>query len=114
MKPDYIATAAMEHLHKHYLEPVSIEELTRFLGYSRTRTYELFKSQTGLTPKDYLQRLRVQKAEELLSKTNRPITEIAHAVGFSSSQYFSTVFRRYTGQSPAGFRQENKNGNSVD
>jgi len=112
-EPDYIATAAMAHLNDHYLESVSIEELSRFLGYSRTRTYELFKSQTGLTPKDYLQRLRVQKAEELLRQTQRSVTDIAHSVGFNSSQYFSTVFRRYTGQNPAAFRESNKNGKAT-
>jgi AraC-like DNA-binding protein len=89
---------------------VSISGLGQFLGYSRSRTFELFKAQTALTLKDYLQRLRVQKAEELLRQTRKSITDVALSVSFNSSQYFSTVFRRYTGQTPAAFRQNNKNG----
>ena len=109
-KPDHIVAAAKVYLNDHYLERLSVAKLGAFLGYSRSRTFELFKSQTGLTPKDYLVRMRVEKAEELLLKTRQSIIEIAHAVGFNSSQYFSTVFRRYTGQSPAAFRQSKTNG----
>jgi AraC-like DNA-binding protein len=109
-KPDQIVAAAIAYLNQHYLEPLSVLKLGEYLGYSRSRMFELFKSQTGLTPKDYLIRLRVEKAEELLSRSRRSITDIAHSVGFNSSQYFSTVFRRYTGQTPAEFRKNNKNG----
>jgi len=59
-------------------------------------------------PKDYLVRVRVEKAEELLRQNRRSIIDIAHSVGFNSSQYFSTVFRRYTGQTPAEFRQNSR------
>jgi len=110
LKPDRIVAAAIAYLNQHYLEPLSVAKLGEFLGYSRSRTFELFKSQTGLTPKDYLVRVRVEKAEELLRQTRRSIIDIAHSVGFNSSQYFSTVFRRYTGQTPAEFRQNSKNG----
>jgi AraC-like DNA-binding protein/mannose-6-phosphate isomerase-like protein (cupin superfamily) len=109
-KPDHIVAAAKAYLNQHYLEPLSVAKLGAFLGYSRSRTFELFKSQTGLTPKDYLVRVRVEKAEELLRQTRRSIIDIAHSVGFNSSQYFSTVFRRYTGQTPAEFRQNSRNG----
>lgn len=109
-KPDHIVAAAIEYLNQHFLEPLSVDKLGEFLGYSRSRTFELFKSQTGLTPKDYLVRARVEKAEELLCQTRRPIIDIAHSVGFNSSQYFSTVFRRYTGQTPAAFRENSEKG----
>ena len=49
-------------------------------------------------------RLRVEKAQEQLRQTNRSVTEIALATGFSSGQYFSTVFARYSGVSPTDFR----------
>ncbi len=81
-----------------------MDELVRHVGFSRARMFDLFKAQTGLTPNDYLQRLRVEKAQEQLRQTNRSVTEIALATGFSSGQYFSTVFARYTGVSPTDFR----------
>jgi AraC-like DNA-binding protein/mannose-6-phosphate isomerase-like protein (cupin superfamily) len=103
--PKEIVAAAVRYLNTHCQRTVSIGELARHLGYSRSRTFELFKAEMGLTPNDYLQRVRMQKAQAMLRNTRRPITDIALSTGFNSSQYFSTVFRRYTGQSPAEFRQ---------
>ena len=77
----------------------------RHVGFSRARMFDIFKTQTGLTPNDYLQRARVEKAQEQLRQTNLSVTQIALATGFSSGQYFSTVFARYTGVSPTAFRK---------
>jgi len=77
----------------------------RYVGFSRARMFDLFKAQTGLTPNDYLQRLRVEKAQELLRQTTLSVTEIGLETGFSSGQYFSTVFARYAGVSPTDFRK---------
>ena len=49
----------------------------RRLGFSRARMFELFKAQTGFTPNDYLQRLRVEKARQLLRQTSLSVTDIA-------------------------------------
>ena len=89
----------------HRQEPVCMDDLVRHVGFSRARMFDLFKAQTGLTPNDYLQRLRVEEAQELLRQTSRSVTEIGLATGFSSGQYFSTVFARYTGVSPTDFRK---------
>lgn len=98
-----IATA-IAFLQEHLHEPVMMNELANRAGCSRARLFQLFKQHTGLTPNDYLQRLRVDKARQLLTTTMQSVTEIAFAVGFSSSQYFSRVFRKYTGQTPSNFR----------
>jgi transcriptional regulator GlxA family with amidase domain len=103
-EPREFVAAAITFLNRHLAEPVSMDELVRHVGFSRARIFDLFKAQTGLTPNDYLQRLRVEKAQEQLSQSNRSVTEIALATGFSSGQYFSTVFARYTGVSPTDFR----------
>jgi transcriptional regulator GlxA family with amidase domain len=98
-------TAAIAFLQKRLSEPLSTEDLVRHLGFSRPRMFDVFKQQTGLTPNDYLLRLRVEKAQEQLSQTDHSVTDIALATGFSSGQYFSTVFTRYTGVSPTDFRR---------
>ncbi len=108
--PQASVAAAIDFFRQHLDEPIHIPDLVRHLGFSRARTFELFKSQTGLTPNDYLQRLRIEKARELLRATRRSITAIALETGFSSGQYFCTVFRRYTGLSPAAYRQANRAG----
>ena len=103
-EPREFVVAAIAFLKRRLAEPVSMDELVRHVGFSRARMFDLFKMQTGLTPNDYLQRLRVEKAQEQLRHTSRSVTEIALATGFSSGQYFSTVFARYTGVSPTDFR----------
>jgi AraC-like DNA-binding protein/mannose-6-phosphate isomerase-like protein (cupin superfamily) len=104
-EPKEFVAAAITYLRQHFQEPVRMSDLVRHVGYSRARMFDLFKAETGLTPNDYLQRLRIEKAKEQLRQTNRPIAEIGLATGFSTGQYFSTVFGRYTGVSPMGFRK---------
>ncbi len=102
--PKDIVAAGVAYLRQHLAEPVGIPDLVRHLGFSRARVFQLFKSELGLTPNDCLQRVRIEKATELLKDAQCPITDAALATGFSSSQYFSTVFRRYTGRSPTAYR----------
>ena len=103
--PKEFVTAAIAYLRKHLQEPVRMADLVRHVGYSRARMFDMFKAQTGLTPNDYLQRLRIEKAQELLRQTKLSVTDIGLTVGFSTGQYFSTVFARYTGVSPTHFRK---------
>lgn len=104
---DAVAVAT-SYLQEHFHEPVMMNDLAHRAGCSRARLFALFKQQTGLTPNDYLLRLRVDKARQLLTTTSRSVTEIAFEVGFASSQYFSRVFRKYTGQMPSEYRHRHK------
>lgn len=106
-KPKEFVSAAITYLREHLGETVRMSDLVRHVGFSRARMFDIFKAQTGLTPNHYLQRLRIERSQELLRKTEQSITEIAHVTGFSSGQYFSTVFIRYTGLSPSDFRKAN-------
>jgi AraC-like DNA-binding protein/mannose-6-phosphate isomerase-like protein (cupin superfamily) len=112
-EPKEFVAAAISYLREHFQESVRMSDLVRHVGFSRARMFELFKAQTGRTPNDYLQRLRIEQAQEQLSQTDRSVTEIALATGFSSGQYFSTVFGRYTGISPTLFRQGARPGASL-
>ena len=103
--PKVFVSAAIAYLRQHLRERVSMSDLARHVGFGRARMFDLFKAETGLTPHDYLQRLRVEKAQQQLRQTNLPITEIALSTGFSSHQHFCAVFSRYTGLSPARFRK---------
>ncbi|MBI3876964.1 MAG: helix-turn-helix transcriptional regulator [Verrucomicrobia bacterium] len=105
---DRVVSAVEHHLRQHFGEELRMEEVARQLGLSRARLFELFKRGTGMTPNDYLLRVRVHKARELLASTAKSVTTIAFDAGFGSSQYFSTVFRRYTGQTPLAYRKAHK------
>ena len=102
----FVVNAAIDYMRNHLNEPFSVGKLVNHIGYGRSRLFELFRANTGMTPSDYLRRLRLEAARELLSNTSRSVTEIAFKVGFNSSQYFSTVFLQYTGLTPTGFRSQ--------
>lgn len=94
-------TAWME---KHISEKLDIDRLVAHIGYSRTHVFTLFKKRTGLTPADYLTRLRVRKARELLKTTDLTSKDVAATCGFSSPSIFNTVFKRLTGVTPIKWR----------
>ena len=104
-EPDDVVQAAEAHLRNRLDEKVRMSEVARALGVTRARLFEQFKRGAGLTPNDFLLRVRVEKARELMADRQKSVTEVAFAVGFGSSQYFSTVFRRYTGKTPGEYRQ---------
>lgn len=99
-------TIASSYIKSRFTEPLSVREIAQQIGKKETYVYNLFKTQTGLTPNEYIQRLRLHYAAEQLQKTQLTITEITFAAGFSSSQYFAKVFSRYMGRSPSAFRAE--------
>jgi len=96
---------AMAYLHEHYAEPITREDLARHVGLSDDYLTSCFHKELGLTPIAYLNRYRIQQAKQLLTNTHKTITEIALDVGFSSSSYFSRIFRRETGMSPEAYRR---------
>jgi AraC-like DNA-binding protein len=80
--------------------PVDLRALAREAGMSYSRFRAAFKSQTGLSPRQYHLQIRVNKARALLVDTLLPVTEIAARTGFESVYYFSRLFRAKTGLSP--------------
>jgi AraC-like DNA-binding protein len=87
--------------------PPRLEDLARQAGLSLSRFKTRFKKEVGVAPGNYFLQRRIEKSKSLLRNTRRGITEIALDLGFASSQYFATAFRRYTGESPTAFRRRN-------
>lgn len=65
-----------------------------------------FKAVTGKSLKEYVAYIRVEKAKELLYNTNLSVKEIAESVGYSDQNYFSRIFKKYSGESPLGYRKK--------
>lgn len=97
--------SASAWLARHHAEKVSMRQLCAYMGYGHTQLSRLFRQQTGLSPVDWLIRFRIDKAKELLTTTDLPITEVAHRTGFSDSAFFARTFRRRLGLSPSEFRR---------
>lgn len=97
---------AIRFMSLHYTQQVSIDQLSRMLGYHRTHLSRMFKRTTGLSPKQYLMQIRLERAQMLLSDTSMPIDHVASAVGFNDPLYFSKKFKEWSGISPTQYRKE--------
>ncbi|OCT15376.1 AraC family transcriptional regulator [Paenibacillus pectinilyticus] len=103
-KWDSYLIQSMEFIHAHYNEPFSIEDLASLLKLDRKYFSAIFKEATGLPPQQYLLQYRMNKACELLEKSNYAIGEIANSVGYQDQLIFSKMFKRVKGVSPKLFR----------
>ena len=86
-------------------ESTQIWELAQVAGLSESRFKARFKTETGMSPGSYISVLKIEKAKELLKRNDESVTEIAFRLGFSSSQYFATVFKRLTTMTPQDWRE---------
>lgn len=93
----------MEH---HYDDPLTLDDLTRVAHMSQTSLMRTFREVMGRSPIDYLIRLRVSKASQLLAGGGVRVTEAAMQVGFSDSNYFSRQFRKVMGVSPRDYARK--------
>ena len=75
-----------------------------FLGVSRYR--ELFTAETGVAPTEYIARLRIERAKDLLIRTNMNISEVAESVGYVTRHYFQSIFKRRVGMTPGEYRKK--------
>lgn len=82
---------------------LSVEELGEKMGLSRTQLYRKIKALTNYSPVELLRIARLKRAQELLSRTEKAISEVAYLVGFSSPSYFTRSYKDYYGESPGDF-----------
>ena len=85
---------------------ISVGEAAAACGYSRNRFNFLIRQQTGLSAKDYLNKIRVEAAERYLRFSSLRISEISAEMGFSTQFHFSDFFKRMTGVSPLKYRKK--------
>lgn len=86
-------------------EPLSVEQMAFECGLGRTRFVHYCKLATNASPLEFVARLRLARATELLGSTRYKIADIAAMCGYQSGQYFSTVFKKHHRVSPAAFRE---------
>jgi AraC-like DNA-binding protein len=98
--------AAIAFLEAHMAQPMGMDAVAKAVGLPRKQFYTQFSRETGMTPNDWLQRLRLRRAEQLLLSTDLTLESIAADVGYPGAPYFCRVFRKYLGRSPGQFRQE--------
>lgn len=95
---------AVNYMDIHYASMISLDKLAEELHISKYHFLRTFSAVVGMTPNDYINRIRTERAMELLRQTSYSIEHIAQQLGYSSGSYFIKVFRRLTGQTPGAFR----------
>lgn len=94
-------------MRKNYSYPLTVEAVARRCGVDRSHLFRLFKQHLQLSPQQYLIRLRLNKAEELLQTTSLSVSEVAFSCGFNDLCHFSRLFKRRFGVSPSARRLPN-------
>ena len=95
---------AIAFIDQNLTEPITLDDISKSAGLSRSHTSMLFRSITGISPYEYLLLLRIERAVDLLKRSNMTVLEIAHSCGFRNLANFNKSFRKITGMTPSGYR----------
>ena len=112
-RTDDLIKMLMVYVHENYQHPISIEQLADSAHVSKRVCFRIFRDNLHMTPVEYIREYRLQKACQMLAKTNVSITEIASGCGLGSSSYFGKTFRERFGCTPAAYRKEWHNRNKI-
>jgi len=99
-----VITKARKYIEEHQTEDLSLQEVAKAVNTSSFYFCKMFRKVTGINFTDYVARLRIERARNLLLNPNLRISEIAYEVGFQSLTHFNRVFKRIVGQSPTDYR----------
>ncbi|WP_213650504.1 response regulator [Paenibacillus sp. J23TS9] len=98
---------AIRYVEEHLNQGFGLREIADHVYLNPSYFSVLFKEQMQMTFIEYVTRMRVQKAKELLLQTRLPVVEIAERVGYQTTKYFNKVFKEYEGHSPGLYRKNN-------
>ncbi len=111
--------AVKQHMANHLSEQIDMQALAKSLGMSYTWLRRIFRKNTGMPPAQYLQQLRIHSSMYFLRNSTLPVKNIALDCGFSTPEYYCTVFQETVGMSPGTYRnthiiQDAETGESLD
>ena len=98
--------AAKNYIHLNFHRPITVREIAEVHGLNDRYLYNLFIRHEGISPKQYLNRVRIQNAKLLLRQSDCTVTEVAFSVGFDDVLAFSRFFAKHTGVSPRAFQKD--------
>jgi two-component system response regulator YesN len=105
-QPSPVAKRGRQIIHERYADPdLTLEAIAHELHVSPIYLSRMFKQEFGMAFAQLLSTVRIQKAIQLLSSTDKPIHEIAELAGYQNQHYFSTAFKKMTGASPNQYRR---------
>ncbi|MGO4109116.1 AraC family transcriptional regulator [Paenibacillus sp. YAF4_2] len=96
--------ACLQYMETHYAEGITVTDIAQLTGMHRSHLSSRFKHSFGMSPREYLIKLRMERAEEMLHNRTLSITEISLSLGYSDLYTFSRAFSTYYGMSPSHYR----------
>ena len=99
-----LVAQAVEAIHSHYAELYGVEELAESLGVSKSHLIRVFRAAMGLSPGQYLTRVRLDAAKQLLAHREYNLDVVASLCGFSGANYLCRVFKKVVGCSPRAWQ----------
>ncbi len=97
-----------EHMNYNYARKISLEETAALVGYSPAYFSRIFKDEMGVSFKEALNGIRIERSKSLLLSSNASIAEICSMVGFNDQSYYCKVFKRLSGVTPDKFRKRSR------
>ncbi|WP_330949278.1 AraC family transcriptional regulator [Virgibacillus sp. MG-45] len=104
---------AMHYINQNYRDNITLDKLAKVAHINKYYLAHSFKKDMGVSPIDYLNKIRVHEAQILLETTDYPISYIAEIIGFSSQSFFAQAFKRSTNETPSSYRKAAKSKGSV-
>ena len=95
----------LEWIRIHAMNQISVSSIAKEFSYNRDYLSRFFKQKTGMNIKAYIHMLKMNKAKDLLTRTNQSIKEIAYTVGIYDEKYFMKLFKKYEKVTPTEFRK---------
>ena len=106
-------SAAIDYIHTHLLERITVETLSKSVGVSSTFLSRIFKQELGVSVSEYIRRRKIDAAKNLLSFSDHSLVDIAAMLSYSSQSHFIQQFRSQVGVTPKAYR-EMKYGHTLD
>lgn len=94
------------YMHQHYSSQITLSDLAKVANTSVPNFCAVFRKTMGIAPMKYLQRIRIEKAQQLLKHTEMKIIQVAGECGFNTMSHFTKTFRSIVGVSPSDYRKD--------
>ncbi len=111
---DEFCLKVIEYLESRLYEKINMDEMSRALSFSKSYIYKRFVTACGYSVLEYFTIMKIAEAKRLIRESRKNFFEISQLLGFSSSHYFSTVFKRYVGMTPSQYKNSCKDNYSSD
>ena len=96
----------IRYIRKNIDKNITIDDLTEICCLSKDHFIRLFKEEMHITPVQYINQKKIEKAQLLIITDNRPVKDIAYTLSFENVSYFNRLFKRYTGLTPVMYKSK--------